>query len=103
LRVKAGPDGTKVSDLVEAAKSLGFEKTSRERLTLGELRDAIREELFPIVYVATPTVHSVVVVAIEDFVEVLDPARPSAEYKITLETFLEQWGAERGLAVILRR
>src|SRR5215470_11963845 len=92
------PDGTKVSDLVEAAKGFGFEETSRERLTLDELRDAIREESFPIVYIATPIVHSVLVVAIEDFVEVLDPAHPSGEYKIALKNFLEQWGAQRNLA-----
>jgi len=97
------PDGTKVSDLVEAAKDLGFERTSRERPTLEELRESLNQGLFPIVYIATPTVHSVVVVAIEDFVEVLDPAHPSGQYKIALETFLEQWGAERHLAVILQR
>jgi len=96
-------DGTRATALVEAAKGLGFEKTSTERLTIDELRAAVEKGLFPIVYIATPTVHSVVVVAIGDFVEVMDPARPNEDHRIALEIFLEQWGAQHNLAVILRR
>jgi ABC-type bacteriocin/lantibiotic exporter with double-glycine peptidase domain len=100
---RSWPDGTEPSVLVEAAVGFGFSRTSEERLNISELSALIEEGLYPIVYVATPTIHSVVVIAITDMVEVLDPASEPGYCKIPLETFQDQWAAYRGLAVILRR
>jgi ABC-type bacteriocin/lantibiotic exporter with double-glycine peptidase domain len=94
-----GPDG-----VVEAAKELGFGRTSRDRPGIQELTSIVREGYYPIVWMATEAQqHAVVLIDVHsEFVHVLDPALKQGDRHIPLEVFVEQRELARRLTVIVR-
>ena len=98
-------EGTWPSDVVEAAKKLGFEKTSKDRLTIEALIAMLQRGEFAIVWIARGNIrHTVVPVGVVgNSIEILDPAHQEGTLSVPLDTFLEEWDRQGRLAVVVRR
>jgi hypothetical protein len=84
---------------------VGFAASSKHTLTPPDLIELTERGYFPIVYVvsapsvAAPDVHSFVVSATREGVEVLDPQQgPRA---LDIDEFLETWSPMNNLAIVI--
>jgi ABC-type bacteriocin/lantibiotic exporter with double-glycine peptidase domain len=103
--------GTSPGNLVSAAIQLGFDKTSQDRLELDDLRGALANGIFPIVWLRTiedplapfPPTHAVVAIRIGKQVSVRDPAKPEPESRVPRQRFLESWTRAGRLTVLVSK
>lgn len=105
------PFGTDAFQLIEAARQLGFSRSSKHNLSsLGDLSHLIDEENFPIVYVdlwpinggVAGQYHSLVVISVEaESVIVFDPTEGSRNLSCT--EFLAAWTEMRFLTILIEQ
>jgi ABC-type bacteriocin/lantibiotic exporter with double-glycine peptidase domain len=97
--------GAYADDAVEAAKRLGFERTSKDRPTIEGLIAMLQLGEFAIVWIARGSIrHTVVPIGVVgDSIEILDPAHQQGILTVPLNTFLEEWDRQGRLAVVVRR
>jgi ABC-type bacteriocin/lantibiotic exporter with double-glycine peptidase domain len=101
------PGGAEARRVVDAAKKLGFSKSTKNNLSLHELVGTLLQGQFPIVQIAirlqpnTPLqTHAAVVVEInQEGVLLFDPARGKVLH--SQGEFNEMWQLRRGLAILV--
>lgn len=101
------PGGAEARQVVEAARQLGFAKSSKNNLTLQELVGELIRGRFPIVQIGISLhpntriqAHAVVVIEIsERGVLMLDPAR--GEIVHSQDEFDRMWQRQRGLTILI--
>ena len=91
---------------VDTARQLGFAQSTKQTLTLAELRAVVASGLYPIVFVSLlpldgiPEMHALVVVEMTAHnVVVLDPLQ--GERRLSLQTFNAAWAARHYLAILV--
>jgi ABC-type bacteriocin/lantibiotic exporter with double-glycine peptidase domain len=101
-------DGTTALQAVDAARKLGFTKTSKQTLTLNELKLINSSGLFPIVFINLLAIdginqaHALVVINISEFaVQVFDPAQ--GERLLRPNVFEMAWAARHNLTILVER
>ena len=102
-------DGTTALQAVDAARKLGFTKTSKQTLTLNELKLINSSGLFPIVFINLLAIdginqaHALVVLNISEFaVQVFDPAQ-GGERLLRPNVFEMAWEARHNLTILVER
>ena len=105
--------GTDALSIVDAAKSLGFSGTRKHSLTFEELREAVRDGLFPILYIRAALsegqkyqTHAVVVDSIDPGgIHLVDPWRGRIIYDV--ERLKREWEIpptfSHGLTILVAR
>jgi ABC-type bacteriocin/lantibiotic exporter with double-glycine peptidase domain len=100
--------GTEAFQAVEAARSLGFLKTSKYNLTLKDLTILLLDEHYPIVYIELQPIdqtfgtHAMVILSIDEMtVHVLDPM--AGERALTRTAFEMGWALTKGLTIVVDR
>lgn len=110
--LRAGCDttilGTEALKAVDAVRTLGFPASAKYTLKVDELRDALSEGEWPIVFVsllcidARDDIHALIVTGFaERDVFVLDPL--VGERTIPLRVFAAAWSARHNLTILIRR
>ncbi len=101
-------DGTSALQAVDAARELGFAKTSKQTLSISELRSLIAQGQYPIVFVnlfaieGVAQAHALVVISVSDFaVQVYDPDR--GERLLPPKVFEMVWGARHNLTILVEK
>ena len=104
-------EGTSPGDLVRAAIDLGFTNTVQEHPELDDLKSALANRIFPIVWLRTmqhpldidPPSHAVVVVKIGKLVLLRDPSQDQAQRLVPRSEFAEAWERARRLTVLVSK
>jgi ABC-type bacteriocin/lantibiotic exporter with double-glycine peptidase domain len=102
--------GTSPHEIVKVASSFGFEKSRTFNLNFDNLKSILAEGVYPIAFINTrigttgrPQKHAVVVVEIKEYTVVLfDPDPKRGEIEISVEVFLQEWGATRRETTLIR-
>jgi ABC-type bacteriocin/lantibiotic exporter with double-glycine peptidase domain len=101
-------DGTSALQAVDAARQLGFIKTSKHTLSISELKSVIAQGLFPIVFVnlfaieGVHQAHALVVISVSEFsVQVIDPDR--GERLLAPQVFEMAWAARHNLTILVEK
>ena len=99
-------DGTRALPALDAVRSLGFLKSSKQTLAFGELTELLEQGHYPIVFVemypidGIYQIHALVILSISEFtVQVYDPAR--GERLIAPDIFNVAWKLRHHLALIV--
>lgn len=100
--------GTDALQAIDAARRLGFTRTSKHTLSIYELTELVRSGAYPIVFVNLIPIegireyHALVVTGFDkDSVEVLDPARGARI--IPLDVFAAAWKMRHRLTIIVEK
>jgi ABC-type bacteriocin/lantibiotic exporter with double-glycine peptidase domain len=100
--------GTDALQAIDAARRLGFLQTSKQTLSVAELRELVEGGAYPIVFVNLIPIegvreyHALVVTGFDkDSVEVLDPARGAR--LLPLEVFAAAWKMRHRLTIIIEK
>ena len=101
-------DGTSALQAVDAARQLGFTETSKQTLSLAELKGVLAQGLFPIVFVnlfaieGVHQAHALVVISVSEFaVQVYDPDR--GERLLAPQVFEMAWAARHNLTLLVEQ
>ena len=101
-------DGTSALQAVDAARQLGFAKTSKQILSSNELTSVIAQGLYPIVFVNLFAIegfhqaHALIVINVSEFaVQVYDPEK--GERLLAPQVLEMAWAARHNLTILMEK